>query len=155
MLGDGDSRSDKWVVEEREREQETVDTGGPGILEVLTDMVESMSVVGGVEKVKVNFEFVPSIEEVDRRERRRSGRRITNILNKIKIATNKGRNIIRKRRNSIDNITIKSKVPRFKINIKQLKRSMRRKTRRIPPQLHIAASNSRKDNISSSVEIGE
>jgi hypothetical protein len=69
------------------------------------------------------------------------------VFNKIKIATNKGVDVIGKGREEINNSEIKDKVVGFKIDIKELKGGMRRGTREIPPKLNVTASKVRESNI--------
>jgi hypothetical protein len=101
--------------------------------------------------LKMQLEIGPSSQEIRRRKDTRRRRGITGAFNEIEVATKKSRNVIRQRRQKINKRTIESNIIGFKINIKQLKRRMRRTNSRVTAKLDIATNKGRERHIRTNI----
>jgi hypothetical protein len=126
---------DNRIIEKRAREKKTIDTGGPGKGRggINSYMIKGMIIMRRVKKIVLRFKLRKVREEEGGRKRRRGGGRITSMLNKIKITTNKCIHRIINNRHSRNERRIKNKITRLKIYIKKLKRFVSVRKRNVPP----------------------
>ena len=118
VVRDGNSGHNYGVVKKREREKETVYPRGPGVGRRVIggDMEKSVTLVRGIENLKVSLNTSPSLEEGGRRETGRRGGRV-GVFYKIKIPANKGVMNIGKGEKNLQKLGVEDMVPRLKVDI--------------------------------------
>lgn len=89
-------------------------------------MKKSMRVMMRFKEGKANFKVIKSRQEVRRRERRGGRRRVSRILNEIKITADESIDIIRKARDSINKLAVENEITRLEIDSEKLRRSVSR-----------------------------
>ena len=102
-----------------------------------------MGGVGRIKEGEMRSEIIKKGRKISRGESRRRRRGVSRGFNKIKITANKSSNVIRHSKHGLNKFRVEGKISRFKVDIKNLKRGVGRRSRGIAAKLNVTGSKRR------------
>jgi hypothetical protein len=148
--GDRDAGGEERMVSKREREEKTIDAGGPrvGGGKIVGDVIEGMGIMRRVEEAEFDFEVGPSGRERSWRKSGGGGGGIVYGFNKVEVPTHKSIYVRIDGGDGINNLGVEGKVaPRFEVTVEELKGGVRGGERQVSAKLDAALTDLGERNI--------
>jgi hypothetical protein len=157
MRRDGDDGSDDGVTGKRGRKQKPIEARGPGVGRggVISDVIEGVSLVGGVVEVEFGLEGGPKVQEGGRRQGRRGRSGVSWGFDKVEIPAEEGGNRGVSGEHGRDELGVESEIPPgFKIDVEDLEGGAITFDRGIQPELSPPTSDRWEGNVCAYVQLG-